>query len=434
MRAVELIEKKRDKQVLSNAELEWLIMEFTAGRVPDYQMAALAMAIVLNGMTAEETTALTYAMARSGEMLDLSDVVDYAVDKHSTGGVGDKTSLVVAPLAAACGVVMAKMSGRGLGFSGGTLDKLEAFAGFTSSLTMDQFKQQIREIGVVVAGQTADLAPADGKLYALRDVTGTVPSLPLVASSIMSKKIAGGAQAMVLDVKWGNGAFMTTLESARALAELMVAIGAGMGRRVVCLLSDMNQPLGEAVGNSLEVIEAIETLKGRGPADFREHTLEVTDHLLVVAGVAGSLAEARVLSSAALDDGRALAKFRAWIAAQGGDTRAVDDYALFPAARLTEVVRAETDGYVQQMHARLIGQAAVRLGAGREKKGDVLDLGVGMTVHKKVGDAVQAGEALVTVYANDAGRLAEALELVKQAPVVGPQACDPLPMFYGVVR
>lgn len=433
MRAVELIEKKRDKQALSDAEIAWLITEFTAGRIPDYQMAALAMAIVLNGMTPEETTALTYAMARSGEMLDLSDVVEYAVDKHSTGGVGDKTSLVVAPLAAACGVVMAKMSGRGLGFSGGTLDKLEAFAGFTSSLTMDQFKQQIREIGVVVAGQTADLAPADGKLYALRDVTGTVPSLPLVASSIMSKKIAGGAQAMVLDVKWGNGAFMTTLESARGLAELMVAIGAGMGRKVVCLLSDMNQPLGQAVGNALEVIEAIETLKGRGPADFREHALEVTDHLLVVAGVAESLAAARVLSRAALDDGRALAKFRAWIAAQGGDIRAVDDYALFPSARLTEVVRAEADGYVQQMHARLIGQAAVRLGAGREKKGDALDLGVGLIVHKKVGDMVQAGEALITVYANDESRMAEALVLVRQAPVVGPEACDPLPMFYGVV-
>src|SRR5512147_1843807 len=344
MRAVDIIIKKRDKGELTLAEIEYFIKSFISGEVTDYQASALLMAIVLNGMTPRETTDLTLAMANSGQVLDLSKVVDLAVDKHSSGGVGDKTSISVMPMVAACGLPVGKMSGRGLGFSGGTLDKLESIPGYRVDLTTDEFKQQLKEKGIVLTGQSLDLAPADGKMYALRDVTGTVQSIPLIASSIMCKKIAAGAQAIVLDVKTGLGAFMETLDEARVLANLMVDIGKLAGREVVALLSDMNQPLGFAVGNSLEVVEAIETLKGGGPEDFREHCLHVSAHMLVLGGRAKDLAEGRAQAEKAIADGSAFEKFRVLVRAQGGDVSFVDDTSKFPRAKLVEVVAAPRSG------------------------------------------------------------------------------------------
>src|SRR5687768_619653 len=332
MRVVDIIIKKRDKGELTLEEIEFFIKGFISGDVADYQASAFAMAILLNGMTPRETTDLTLAMAHSGQMLDLSDVVDLAVDKHSSGGVGDKTSLAVLPMVAACGLPVGKMSGRGLGFSGGTLDKLESIPGYRVDLTTDEFKKQLKEKGLVLTGQSLDLAPADGKIYALRDVTGTVPSLPLIASSIMSKKIAAGAQAILLDVKTGLGAFMETLDQARVLANLMVAIGQLAGRNTVALLSDMNQPLGHAVGNALEVVEAIETLHGRGPQDFREHCLHVSAHMLVLGKRAKDLKEGHAMAEKSIADGGAWEKFRMLVGAQGGDLAFVDDPARLPKA------------------------------------------------------------------------------------------------------
>ncbi|MEK7277923.1 MAG: pyrimidine-nucleoside phosphorylase, partial [Chloroflexota bacterium] len=407
-RIVDLITKKRDGGSLTTDEIQWFVKAFTAGEIPDYQAAALAMAIYFRSMTPREISDLTLAMAHSGEMLDLSDIAPVVVDKHSTGGVGDKTTLVVEPLVAACGLPVGKMSGRGLGYSGGTLDKMESFAGFRVGLTVGEFRMQLREIGLVLAGQSADLAPADGKLYALRDVTGTVPSIPLIASSVMSKKIAAGAQAIVLDVKVGSGAFMPTLKEASQLARTMVKIGKSVGRKTVALISDMNQPLGNAVGNALEVREAIDTLNGGGPADFREHCLHVAAHLLVLGKRAKGYGAARAMGEAALADGRALAKFRALVAAQGGDGSQVDDPGQLPRATLIETVSAPKSGYLKEINARAVGLAAVDLGAGRAKKSDSIDLAVGIIVHRKVGDRVEKGEPLFTVHANDSGKLAEA--------------------------
>src|ERR1041384_1337514 len=368
MRGVDIIIKKRDKDELTLAEIEFFIKSFISGEVTDYQASALLMAIVLNGMTPRETTDLTLAMANSGHMLDLSDVVDLAVDKHSSGGVGDKTSLAVLPIVAACGLPVGKMSGRGLGFSGGTLDKLESIPGYRVDLTTEEFKQQLREKGIVLTGQSLDLAPADGKLYALRDVTGTVQSIPLIASSIMCKKLAAGAQAILLDVKTGLGAFMETLEEARQLADLMVDIGQLAGREVVALLSDMNQPLGNAVGNSLEVVEAIETLKDNGPADFLEHCLHVSAHMLVLGKRAKDLGEGRAMAEKSIADGSAFEKFRVLVESQGGDVSNVDDTAKFPRAEYIEVVESPQSGYLAQVQARIVGEAAVVLGAGRARK------------------------------------------------------------------
>jgi pyrimidine-nucleoside phosphorylase len=430
MRAVDIIIKKRDRGELTREEIEFFVKGFAAGNIPDYQAAAFAMAVVLNGMTPRETTDLTLAMAHSGQMLDLSDVVDFAVDKHSSGGVGDKTSLVVLPVVVACGLPVGKMSGRGLGFSGGTLDKMESIPGYRVDLTTEEFKRQLKEKGIVLTGQSLDLAPADGKLYALRDVTGTVQSIPLIASSIMCKKLAGGAQAIVLDVKTGLGAFMTTLEEARQLASLMVDIGKLAGREVVALLSDMNQPLGCAVGNALEVIEAIETLKGGGPADFREHSLHIAAHMLVLGKRASSLQQARQMAEAVIASGAALEKFRVLVQAQGGDVSFVDDISRFPRARFIEVVEAPRSGFISQVHARAVGEAAVALGAGRAKKSDPIDHSVGFLIHKKVGDHVERGEPLFTVHANDAARLAEARQAVLQAYAFSDTKVPPLPLFY----
>lgn len=430
MRAVDIIIKKRDRLELSREEIEFFIQGFTRGDIPDYQAAAWAMAVLLNGMTPRETTDLTLAMAHSGAVLDLSDVVELAVDKHSSGGVGDKTTLVVLPVVAACGLPVGKMSGRGLGFSGGTLDKMESIPGYRCNLTTEEFKRQLKEVGIVLTGQSLDLAPADGKLYALRDVTGTVPSIPLIASSIMSKKIAAGAQAIVLDVKVGLGAFMQTLEEARTLAGLMVDIGRLAGRETVALLSDMNQPLGHAVGNALEVREAIETLRGGGPADFREHCLHVAAHLLLLGRRAADLEAARRLAEQAMASGAAFEKFRLLVRAQGGDVSFVDEPEKLPRARLIETVEAERSGYLSQVHARLFGEAAVLLGGGRAKKGDPIDHAVGLVVHVKVGDRVERGQPLYTIHASQSERLTAARQTLQAAFGWSDSPVPPLPLFY----
>jgi pyrimidine-nucleoside phosphorylase len=433
MRAVDIIIKKRDRLELSEQEIRFFIQGVTTGDIPDYQAAAWAMAVLLNGMTERETTDLTLAMAESGEMLDLSGVVDIAVDKHSTGGVGDKTTLVVEPLVAACGLPVGKMSGRGLGFSGGTLDKMESIPGYNTHLTREQFLAQLREIGLVLTGQSGDLAPADGKLYALRDVTGTVPSIPLIASSIMSKKIAAGAQAIVLDVKVGVGAFMQTLDQARQLAKLMTAIAARSGRRAVALLSDMNQPLGCAVGNALEVREAIETLHGGGPEDFVEHCLTVATHLLLLGRRANDLDAARRMAEEKLADGGAWAMFRTLVQAQGGDVRFVDEPQRLPTAPLIEVLPAPQSGYLTALDAREIGETAVALGAGRARKEDKIDPAVGVVAHCKVSNWVEVGQPLFTIHANSREALGAARQRLLAACRWSEQPCPPLPLFYEVI-
>ncbi|MCH8338187.1 MAG: pyrimidine-nucleoside phosphorylase [Chloroflexi bacterium] len=430
MRAVDVIIKKRDGGELTSEEIEFFIAGFARNEIPDYQAAAWAMAILLKGMTPRESTDLTLAMVASGDQLDLSNVVPLAVDKHSTGGVGDKTTLVVEPMVAACGVPVGKMSGRGLGFSGGTLDKMESIPGFKVDLSTKQFLRQLREVGLVLTGQTADLAPADGKLYALRDVSGTVPSIPLIASSVMSKKIAAGAQAIVLDVKVGAGAFMKNLEQAEELAELMVEIGDRAGRRVVALISDMNQPLGNAVGNALEVREAIETLRGEGPADFKEHCMVVAGQMLRLVGKASDLPAASDRAAAALADGSAFAKFRELVAAQGGDTKYIDEPERLPAAMLVKTVTAPKSGFVEGIHAAEIGYTAVGLGGGRAMKGDKIDHSVGLIVHHKVGDKIAQGDELFTIHANDEKKLALAEARALEAHTIGPEPVDPLPLFY----
>jgi len=430
MRAVDIIVKKRDKQQLSAQEINFFVQGFTSGKIPDYQVSAFAMAVVLNGMTSYETADLTMAMAHSGEVLDLSSVVDVAIDKHSSGGVGDKTSISVMPIVAACGLPVGKMSGRGLGFSGGTIDKLESIPGYRVDLTPDEFKQQLKKVGIVLTGQSLDLAPADGKLYALRDVTGTVRSMPLIASSIMSKKLASGVQAIVLDVKTGLGAFMETLDEARTLANLMVDIGKLAGRDVIALLSDMNQPLGYAVGNSLEVIEAIETLQGGGPEDFREHCLHVSAHMLVLGKRAKTVEEGRALAEKSIADGSAFQKLRILVNAQDGDVSFIDDTSKFPRAKFVEVVKAPRNGNISQVHARVVGEAAVALGAGRAKKSDPVDHAVGFVIHTKVGDQVKEGDPLFTVHADDEEKLTEAIDAVLGAYSFTDDNVEPLPLFY----
>lgn len=433
MRAVDIIIKKRDHAELTRAEIEFFVRGYTDGSIPDYQAAAWAMAVLLNGMTPRETTDLTLAMMHSGETIDLTGIVPLAVDKHSTGGVGDKTTLVVEPIVAACGLPVGKMSGRGLGFSGGTLDKLESIPGYRTRLTTEEFLAQLQTIGIVLSGQSANLAPADGKLYALRDVTGTVQSIPLIASSVMSKKLAAGAQAIVLDVKTGLGAFMQTLGEARELAILMTQIAKLAGRQAVALLSDMNQPLGCAVGNALEVREAIETLQGGGPADFREHCLKVAAHMLVLGKKADSLDAARSQALLAIENRTAWEKFRQLIAAQGGDLTYVDNPARLPAASIVKTLHAQQDGYILGIHARLVGEAAVLLGAGRARKEDAIDHAAGIEVHIKVGDFVKSGAPLLTLHANDEARLQEAFTHLEPALAWSSEPVDPLPLFYGVV-
>ncbi|MFC4617548.1 pyrimidine-nucleoside phosphorylase [Camelliibacillus cellulosilyticus] len=398
MRMVDLIEKKRDGNGLNKKEIDFIIEGYTNGDIPDYQMSALAMAIYFQGMTQEESVHLTEAMVRSGDQIDLSDIHGIKVDKHSTGGVGDTTTLVLAPLVSALGVPVAKMSGRGLGHTGGTIDKLESVPGFHVELSSEAFIQLVNKNKIAVIGQSGNLTPADKKLYALRDVTATVDSIPLIASSIMSKKIAAGADAIVLDVKTGSGAFMKDLDDAKALAEAMVNIGNGVGRMTKAIISDMSQPLGFAIGNALEVKEAIDTLKGEGPEDLHELCLTLGSHMVMLAGKAASIAEARKMLEDAISSGQALEQFKRFLASQGGDASVVDDPAKLPSAPFTLDIPAKEDGFVSEIIADEIGISAMMLGAGRATKESSIDLAVGLVLRKKVGDAVRRGEPLVTVH------------------------------------
>jgi len=434
MRAIDIIIKKRDRQELSEEEIKFFVTGLTTGAIPDYQISAWTMAVLLNGMSAQETTYLALAMANSGDILDLSSIAPIVVDKHSSGGVGDKTTLVVAPLVAACGLPVGKMSGRGLGFSGGTLDKMESIPGYRVDLSETEFMDQVKKIGIVLTGQTGDLAPADGVLYALRDVTGTVPSIPLIASSIMSKKIAAGAHAIVLDVKLGHGAFMKDLAHARELAQLMVEIGTLSGRSVRALLSDMNQPLGNAVGNAIELKEAIEMLHDGGPHDFREHCFTVAAHMLLLGEKAADMEAARALAEETIASGKAWDKFMQLVQAQNGDVSYIENPEKLPSGQIKEEIKAEQDGYLAGLNAQLIGEGAVALGAGREKKGAPIDLGVGIYLAHKVGDKVVKGDVLFTVYANDAAKLAAARKKLTESVSLQSEKCDPLPLFYGVIE
>lgn len=433
MRTYDIIYKKRMGQELTHDEINFLIKGYTAGDVPDYQMAAWAMAVCLNGMTARETADLTMAMAHSGDVADLSAIAGKKVDKHSTGGVGDKVSLVLVPLVASCGAPVAKMSGRGLGHTGGTIDKLESIPGFQVELTPQAFIDQVNRIGCAVVGQSGNLVPADKKLYALRDVTATVDSIPLIASSIMSKKIAGGADGIVLDVKTGSGAFMKSLDDSFRLAEAMVAIGREVGREVAAFVSEMDQPLGFAVGNALEVVEAIETLRGFGPSDLEAVCLALGSQMLRLAGVAPDAETARKMLTRNLRNGQALNKLIEMVEAQGGDPAAIRQPIKLPRAGRILPLPAPASGYVQRIEALEVGVAAALLGAGRETKESQLDLAVGLVLRKKVGDRVEAGEPLAELHVNDDRRLDEARERLLGAFTIGVEQPTVRPLLYGLV-
>ena len=413
-RAIDVIRKKRDRIELSREEIESLVSAYTSGEIPDYQVSAWLMAVVLRGMTRAETAALTDAMLHSGEVLDLSSLHARKVDKHSTGGVGDKTSLVLAPLAAAAGVAVPMISGRGLGHTGGTLDKLEAIPGFNVNLPVGEFRRVLEICGCAMIGQTAEIAPADRKLYALRDVTGTVESPYLICASIMSKKLAEGIDALVLDVKTGSGAFMKSEKDAAFLAELMVETGERMGKRVVALITDMDQPLGHMIGNSLEVVEVVDILRGEGPEDLRLLCSELAGWMLYLGGVADSVAEGKRQSDNLIASGKALDKFREMVELQGGDVRAIDDPKKLPQAQHTMTVTSAKGGYLASLQCEQVGTACVILGGGRERKEDSVDPSVGIMLHKKVGDAVSTGEPLATIYYNDEGRAVRARQLLEE--------------------
>lgn len=421
MRMVDIIEKKRDGKSLSKEEIEFFIKGYTNGDIPDYQASSLAMAIFFQDMNDEERAALTIAMVNSGDVIDLSKINGIKVDKHSTGGVGDTTTLVLAPLVAAVGVPVAKMSGRGLGHTGGTIDKLESIKGFHVEISEEDFIKLVNENQVAVIGQSGNLTPADKKLYALRDVTGTVNSIPLIASSIMSKKIAAGADAIVLDVKTGNGAFMKTLEDAEALAHAMVSIGNNVGRNTMAIISDMSQPLGRAIGNALELKEAIDTLNGKGPEDLTELVLTLGSQMVVLANRANTLEEARQLLNEAIENGSALEKFKTFLENQGGDASVVDAPELLPTATYQIEYKAQSNGVVSELIANEIGVASMMLGAGRQTKEDEIDLSVGIVLNKKVGDVVKEGESLLTIHSNRENvddvikKLDESIEIQAQA-------------------
>ncbi|HAQ4787522.1 TPA: pyrimidine-nucleoside phosphorylase [Enterococcus faecium] len=424
MRMVDLIEKKRDGNELSKEEIEYIVTNYTNGKIPDYQVSALLMAIFYQDMTNEEITNLTLAIANSGDVIDLSSLEGIKVDKHSTGGVGDTTTLILAPLVASVGVTVAKMSGRGLGYTGGTLDKLEAIPGFQIELSDEEFVRIVNESKVAVIGQSGNLAPADKKLYALRDVTATVDSLPLIASSIMSKKIAAGADAIVLDVTTGDGAFMKNIEDARRLAKTMTSIGKLANRETVAVISDMSEPLGEAIGNSLEVVEAIETLQGNGPEDLVEMCYALGSQMVVLAGKAKTTDEARTLLQEALESGKALAKFKEMIQNQGGDPAIVEHPERILTARYTMELPAKQSGVVSKIVANELGIAAMMLGAGRKTKEEDIDHAVGLKLHKKIGDTVTKGESLLTIHSNDE-EITSVIELLYKNIEIGESAMKP---------
>jgi pyrimidine-nucleoside phosphorylase len=430
----ELIGRKRDSGVLTGDELRWIVEQYTADVIPDYQLSAFLMAVLWRGLSRGELAAWTDAMLHSGDVLDLSSVAKAKVDKHSTGGVGDKISIPLAPLVAACGLAVPMMSGRGLGHTGGTLDKLESIPGFQTQVDPVHFSRQLDELGVVLAGQSESLVPADRRIYALRDASGTVPSTPLIASSIMSKKLAEDLDGLVLDVKVGNGAFMKDLPSALELAGTMVELGEEHETPVVAILTDMNQPLGREVGNANEIAESIDVLRGAGPADVVELVLKLGEEMLVMGGVADDLAAARAMLQNAIDDGRGLARFRQVVAAQGGDVSVIDDPDLLPSAPETHVIGAASAGTVARCDALAVGTAGVRLGAGRQTKEEDVDPGVGITVHARVGDAVSAGDPLATVRYRDTDRLAAALAQLDGAWEITDRPHEPLPMILGEVK
>jgi pyrimidine-nucleoside phosphorylase len=432
---VPLIERKKNGEELSADEIAWLLRGYVAGEVPDYQVSAWLMAVRWRGMSEPETLAMTRAMVASGRELEWEGIGRPTVDKHSTGGVGDKTSIVLVPLMAAAGAAFVKMSGRGLGHTGGTLDKLEAIPGFRVEIPLDEMRRQVERIGAALVGQSPELVPADGKLYALRDVTATVDSMPLIASSIMSKKLAGGARSIVLDVKWGSGAFMTTLDEARTLARTLVRIGEGAGRRTRAVLSSMREPLGRAVGNALEVREAIDTLHGRGPADLWALTLELGTHQLLLSGLASSADEARATLTRLRDSGEGVRKLAELVAAQHGDPRVVDDPSLLAAAPTVVEMKMEGDGprWVAEADARAIGDAALVLGAGRRKKGDPIDPAVGIVMRARIGDRVEPGQPLADVHARGESDAHRAIDALRAAIVLSPEPVSAVQDAYEVI-
>jgi pyrimidine-nucleoside phosphorylase len=432
-RAIDVIRKKRDGLELSSAEIEGLVNAYTNGEIPDYQVSAWLMAVVLKGMTRPETAALTDAMLHSGDVLDLSSLPARKVDKHSTGGVGDKTSLVLAPLAAAAGIAVPMISGRGLGHTGGTLDKLEAIPGFNVNLPVADFRRVLATCGCCMIGQTAEIAPADRKLYALRDVTGTVESPYLICASIMSKKLAEGIDALVLDVKTGSGAFMKNEKDAAFLAELMVETGERMGKRVVALITDMDQPLGNMIGNALEVIECVEVLQGKGPEDLRELCLELAGWMLHLGGASKSVAEGKQQSASLISSGKALEKFRQMIELQGGDPRVIEDFTRLPQAQHTVEIAGTKAGYIASMQCEQIGTACVILGGGRERKEDSVDPSVGIVLHKKVGDRIAVGEPLATIYYNSEANAARAQQLIEASCEIAQTAPAKRPLVHRII-
>lgn len=433
MRIYDIIHKKRNGEELSDEEIRFLVTESVEGNIKDYQVTALLMAICFNGMSDRETAALTMEMAKSGDMVDLSSIDGYTVDKHSTGGVGDKTTLIVTPIVAALGGKVAKMSGRGLGHTGGTVDKLESIVGFRTSLTGEEFLSQVNKIGLCVVGQSGDLAPADKKFYALRNDTATVDSIPLIASSIMSKKLAAGSKGIVLDVKTGSGAFMKSVEESEALAKAMVEIGKAAGRDTVAVITNMDIPLGNAIGNSLEVIEAVETLRGKGPDDLTAVCLELAANMLTL--VTGKDKESCTeMAKGAIADGSALLKLKQMVSGQGGNPEWIDDTSLFPKAECKHEIKATEDGYIQYMDAEKIGVSSLLLGAGRNTKDDVLDFSAGIILNKKTGNKVVKGDVLATLYANDSSKFASASEKFREALTFSSEPVEEQILIYSVVK
>ncbi|SHE41351.1 pyrimidine-nucleoside phosphorylase [Caloramator proteoclasticus] len=433
MRMYDIILKKRNGEELTKEEIDFFVDGYTKGEIPDYQVSALLMAIFFNKMTKRETADLTMAMVNSGETIDLSEIQGIKVDKHSTGGVGDKTTLVLAPMVAACGVPVAKMSGRGLGHTGGTIDKLESIKGFSVEMTKKQFIENVNRIKMAVGGQTADLAPADKKLYALRDVTATVDNVSLIASSIMSKKIAAGADAIVLDVKTGTGAFMKTLDDSFELAQEMVDIGTNVGRNTIAVISDMDQPLGYAVGNALEVKEAVETLKGKGPEDLLELCIVLGTQMLLLAGRANTEEEARKMLQETITSGSAYEKFKEFVKAQGGDVSVIEDLELLPKAQHIIEVKADREGYITKIIADQIGISALILGAGRETKESPIDPAVGIIIKEKVGSYVKKGDVIAYLYANDLNKAKISEQKLLEAYHIEEQKLEERPLIFGIV-
>ena len=433
MRMYDIISKKQNNIELTEAEIRWMISEYTAGTIPDYQMSAFAMAVYFNGMTKHETAVLTDAMANSGDTLDLSRYGDRSVDKHSTGGIGDKTTIVVAPVVASLGGIVAKMTGRGLGHTGGTADKLESIPGFNIILSEESFLRQVDEIGIAVTAQSGNLAPADKKLYALRDVTATVESTPLIASSIMSKKLASGAHSIVLDVKVGSGSFNKTPEIAVDLAKTMIEIGTSCGRNVTAVLTDMNLPLGKNIGNSLEVQEAIDVLKGSGPSDLKTVCVELASNMLVLSNK-WDIDHAREQVNKAIKSGSALQKFREWITAQGGNAECIDDYSLFPNSSVKYEVRAAKTGYISDMNAEKLGLISVALGAGREKKEDNIDFSAGIVLEKKLGDYVNENDVIAVLHTSSLDKAVAAEKTLLEITVISDKKTDIPPLIYSVLK